>query len=165
MVNIRNAVSTDLPEMAKIYNQAIRETAATFDLREQTLEERQQWFDKYGENHPLIVAEINGEVAGYSSLSPFRDKEAYSRTTELSIYISPSFQGKGVGKSLMKEILSRAESLGHHVVIGGITGGNAVSVRLHEQFGFTFVGCFKEVGYKFDQWQDVHFYQLVLTNG
>ncbi|MDG5471865.1 GNAT family N-acetyltransferase [Jeotgalibacillus sp. ET6] len=162
MVSIREASQQDLTEMAAIYNQAIEETVATFDLRRQTLEERQTWFEKYGGRHPLIVAELNGRIAGYSSLSPFRDKEAYSNTVELSIYISPDFQGKGIGNLLMKEILQRAASQDHHVVIGGITGGNAASVRLHEKFGFEFAGCFKEVGYKFNQWQDVHFYQLII---
>ena len=162
MVHIREANISDVPAMAEIYNQAILETVATFDLVPQSMEDREIWFAKYGGQYPLIVAEIEGKIAGYSSLSAFRDKEAYARTTELSIYISPTSQGNGVGKLLMEEILKRAKSLHHHVVIGGITGGNEVSVRLHKRFGFEFVGAFKEVGYKFDEWQDVHFYQLIL---
>ncbi|KIL49142.1 GNAT family N-acetyltransferase [Jeotgalibacillus campisalis] len=164
MVSIREAQQKDLTEMAAIYNEAIEKTVATFDLRRQTIEERQAWFNKYGGRHPLLVAELDGKVAGYSSLSPFRDKEAYSDTVELSIYISSDYQGKGIGKLLMEEILLRAAKLDHHVVIGGITGGNEASVKLHEKFGFEFAGCFKEVGYKFDQWQDVHFYQLILNS-
>jgi L-amino acid N-acyltransferase YncA len=164
MLHIREAVPSDLPAMLEIYNDAIRNLTATFDLEEQTLDERRIWFEKYGGKYPLIVAELNGEVVGYSCLSPFRDKPAYSNSTELSIYISPKHRGHGVGTALMKEILKRAAELGYHTVIGGITGGNEISVKLHEKFGFEYVGCFKEVGFKFGQWQDVHFYQLMITD-
>ncbi|PLR94691.1 GNAT family N-acetyltransferase [Bacillus sp. T33-2] len=162
MVLIRDAVIHDLPAMLDIYNDAIRNTTATFDLEEQSLEQRELWFRKYGGKYPLIVAEAEGEVAGYCSLSPFRDKEAYARTTELSVYISEHHRGKGIGASLMKEILHRAAQLQYHTIIGGITDGNEASVRLHEKFGFEFIGRFKQVGYKFNQWQDVSFYQLIL---
>ncbi|SDN12540.1 phosphinothricin acetyltransferase [Fictibacillus solisalsi] len=163
MVHIRDALLRDLPALLDIYNEAIRTLTATFDLEEQTLEQRKKWFEKYGGAFPLIVAKVDGKVAGYGSLSSFRDKEAYARTTEVSLYISSEFRGQGIGKELMKEILQRARNLGYHTVIGGITGGNESSVHLHKKFGFEFVGCLKEVGYKFDQWQDVHFYQLILN--
>lgn len=162
MVLIRDAVEADLPELLNIYNDAIRTTAATFDLEEQTLEQRKIWFKKYGDRHPLIVAEIDGQVAGYCSLSTFREKDAYGRSTEISVYIAQAHRGKGIASLLMTEILARATKLGFHTILAGITGGNEASVKLHKKFGFQFIGCFKEVGYKFDQWQDVHFYQLIL---
>lgn len=163
MLSVRDAVLSDLPSMLDIYNDAIRNLTATFDLEEQTLDERQKWFQKYGGRYPLIVAELNGEVVGYSCLSRFREKPAYSDTTELSVYISSNHRGQGIGNALMNEILQRAKELGYHTVIGGITGGNEASVKLHEKFGFQYVGCFKEVGFKFGEWQDVHFYQLMIT--
>ncbi|MCQ6264856.1 GNAT family N-acetyltransferase [Fictibacillus sp. WQ 8-8] len=163
MVNIREALLRDLPAILDIYNDAIKTLTATFDLEEQTLEERKVWFEKYGGDFPLIVAKLDGKVAGYCCLSPFRDKAAYSRTTELSLYISSEFRGQGIGNALMEDILKRAADLGYHTVISSITGGNEASVKLHKKFGFEFVGNFKEVGYKFDEWQDVHFYQLMLN--
>ncbi|WML50074.1 N-acetyltransferase family protein [Neobacillus sp. PS3-34] len=162
MIHIRDAVIDDLPAMLAIYNYAIRNLNATFDLEEQTLEQRQAWFSKYGTTYPLIVAESEGEVAGYCSLSPFREKEAYAKTTELSVYISEKHQGKGLGKALIQEIINRAHQLDFHTIIAGITTGNEGSVKLHEKFNFEFIGRFKEVGYKFEQWQDVDFYQLLL---
>lgn len=162
MLNIREALLRDLPGILDIYNDAIRTLTATFDLEEQTLEERKAWFEKYGEKNPLIVAKVDGKLAGYCSLSPFRDKAGYARTTELSLYISPEFRGQGVGQALLEDIIRRAAELGYHTVIGAITGGNEASVKLHKKYGFEFVGCFKEVGYKFEEWQDVHFYQLIL---
>lgn len=162
MLQIRDASLSDLPAILDIYNDAIRNLTATFDLTEQTLEERTVWFNKYGGQYPLIVAELNHEVVGYSCLNMFRDKPAYARTSELSIYISPNHQGAGIGSALMKEILMRAAELEYHTVIGGITGGNEGSVMLHKKFGFEFVGNFKEVGFKFGEWQDVHFYQRMI---
>lgn len=162
MLHIRDAAITDLAAMLDIYNEAIRNLTATFDLEEQTIEQRMNWYEEHSGKFPFIVAEIDGKVVGYSCLSKFRDKKAYSQSTELSIYISSDCRGKGVGSGLMKEILIRAAKDGYHTIISGITGGNEASVRLHEKFGFEFVGCFKEVGYKFNEWQDVHFYQLIL---
>ncbi|MDR7072027.1 GNAT family N-acetyltransferase [Fictibacillus barbaricus] len=162
MIHIREAVQHDLPEILEIYNYAIKHLTATFDLNEQTLDERLSWFTKFNEKYPLIVAIEENKVIGYSCLSPFRDKPAYAKSTELSIYMHWNHQGKGIGNKLMKEILHRADTLGYHTVIGGITGGNEGSVYLHKKFGFEFVGCFKEVGFKFNEWQDVHFYQRML---
>jgi phosphinothricin acetyltransferase len=163
MTHVREAVAADLPAILDIYNDAISNLTATFDLEEQTLEQRKVWFEQHGARYPLIVAEFEGKVVGYSCLSPFRDKPAYAGSTELSVYISAESRGKGIGSILMKAILERAMQLGFHTVIGGITGGNETSAKLHEKFGFTFVGNFKEVGFKFGEWQDVCFYQLMLN--
>lgn len=162
MLHVREAVLHDLPAMLAIYNQAVRTLVATFDLEEHSLEQREVWFHKHGGRYPLIVAESEGEVVGYCCLSPFREKPAYGKSTELSIYIAEDQRGKGIGTVLMADILSRAEQLDYHTVISGITGGNEASVKLHEKFGFSFVGTFREVGFKFGDWQDVHFYQLML---
>ncbi|MFC4410033.1 GNAT family N-acetyltransferase [Chungangia koreensis] len=159
---MREATLEDLPEMLAIYNDAILHLTATFDLEEQSIEDRKKWFLAHGGRNPLIVAEIDGVVAGYASLSPFRDKEAYKDTTEISIYISKDHRGLGIGKRLMEEILSQAADLNYHVIIAGITTGNEGSVHLHVKYGFEFIGRFKEVGYKFGEWQSVDFYQLIL---
>ncbi|MCU9614595.1 GNAT family N-acetyltransferase [Caldibacillus lycopersici] len=164
MIQIRDAKIDDLPAMLEIYNYAILNYTATFDINVQTFAERKIWFEKYGGRLPLIVAEEDGEVLGYSCLNHFKEKDAYDRTSELSIYIAPEHHGKGVGSLLMKEIIRRAEQLNYHTVIGVITGGNEASVKLHEKFGFELVGSLKEVGYKFGQWQDVHYYQLIFAN-
>jgi L-amino acid N-acyltransferase len=164
MIQIRDAELDDLPKLLEIYNFSVRTSAATFDLEEQTLEQRTEWFSHYGGKYPLIVAIIDDVVVGYSSLSRFRSKPAYEKSVESSVYVDESFYGQGIGKRLMHEILHRARQIGYHTVIAGITGGNEASVRLHMGLGFQFVGCFKEVGYKFGQWQEVHFYQLLIDS-
>lgn len=162
MLHIRDAAITDLSAMLEIYNEAIRNLTATFDLEEQSMEQRMKWFEEHSGKFPFIVAELEGKVIGYSCLSKFRDKEAYSKSTELSVYISSECRGQGAGSRLMQEIVRLARKDGYHTIISGITGGNEASVKLHKKFGFEFIGCFKEVGYKFGEWQDVHFYQLML---
>lgn len=161
---IREALVSDLPRMLEIYNHVVRTSAATFDLEDQTMEQRSTWFLEHDKNYPLIVGELGGIVVGYCSLSHFRDKPGYAKTVESSIYVDKRFQGLGIGKKLVTEILRRAHVLGYHVVIAGIAGGNDASVHLHESLGFEYVGCFKEVGHKFGKWQDVLFYQLQLRD-
>ncbi|MFB6469589.1 GNAT family N-acetyltransferase [Cytobacillus sp. Hz8] len=162
MVTIREATIEDLPGMLEIYNDAIIHLTATFDLEEQTLEQRKVWFEEHGGMHPLIVAEINQEIAGYCCLSPYNQKSAYAKTLELSVYLSNKHKGKGLGTVLMKEIITKAKELGHHTIISLITSGNEASVKIHEKLGFSYVGTIKEVGYKFNQWHDVAYYQLML---
>lgn len=162
MLTIREATINDLQAMLAIYNEAILNQTSTFDLEEQTMEQRKIWFSKYGSKYPLIVADFDGQVVGYASLSPFRDKEAYDKTVEISVYIDKGQRGRGIGKALMAKILELAKTLNYHTVIAGITAGNEVSVKIHENFGFEYIGCFKEVGYKFNQWQDVLFYQKMI---
>jgi L-amino acid N-acyltransferase len=159
---VRDARRRDLPALLEIYNDAITSLPATFDLEPQTLRQRSKWFAEHGGRYPLIVAESEGRVLGYASLSSFRDKPGYSKSVEDSVYVHKDARGKGVGKALMKEILSRAVRLGYHTVIAGIVPPNQASVRLHEGFGFAYVGNFREVGFKFSRWQDVAFYQLFL---
>lgn len=162
-IQIRIAKETDLAPLTAIYNHAVVHTTATFDLEEQTLTQRKQWMEGFNQDtFPLLVAEIEGEVAGYACLSPYRSKPAYARTVELSVYVDPAFQGRGVGSALMAALLERARQAGHHVILAGISGGNDGSVRLHQRFGFREVGCLREVGWKFGAWQDVYFYQLTL---
>ncbi|MFB5677759.1 GNAT family N-acetyltransferase [Paenibacillus terreus] len=112
MIRLREAILQDLPEMLAIYNEAVLNSAATFDLEAQTLEERTVWFNIHGGKYPLIVAELEGKVAGYACLSPFRAKPAYAYSTELSIYIDAGFRGHGIGSTLMTDILNRAADLG-----------------------------------------------------
>jgi len=163
MLQIRDAVASDIPAMMEIYNEAIRNSTSTLDIEEKTLAERQRWFQTFGEKYPLIVAEVDGRVVGYCGLTKFREKDAYDRTSELTIYINKDYRGNKIGSSLMEEIIERAIKLGYHTIISGITAGNEASLKLHEKFGFRCVGHFRQVAYKFNKYHDVYFYQRVLT--
>ena len=162
MIKIRDAVAEDLPDISAIYNVAARTTTATFDLEEQTLVDRLTWFQQFGEKYPLIVAEDEKEVLGDRSLSPFHKKAAYKNTCEISIYLSGKHRGAGIGSLLMKRLLTVQKTPFPFFIIALITAGNAASVKLHKKFGFQFAGRLKEAGFKFGQWLDVDYYQLIL---
>lgn len=163
-MTIRKAKEADLPELLAIYNYEVLNGVATFDLHPKTMEERRKWFGEHNvDNHPLIVAELDGRVAGYASLSPYREKEAYAATVELSVYVDPEYRRRGVARRLTGSILEEARNRSDiHTVISVITGGNEASIALHREFGFVCSGTLKEVGEKFGQMLDVVNYQLMV---
>lgn len=163
-MEIRIAQQADLPALLDIYNDEVLHGVATLDLTAKTLAERQVWFDAHNKaNHPLIVAQIDGEIAGYASLSDYREKEAYRTTVELSIYVARAFRRQGVATTLMGAILDMAHADDRtHLVVSVITSGNQASKILHDKFGFTFCGTIPEAGMKFGEYQGIdNFYLLV----
>lgn len=162
MIEIRVAQRWDIPALLEIYNYEVEHGIATFDLQPKSMEQRTEWFEAHNAgNHPLLVAEVEGQVAGYASLSSYREKEAYKSTVELSVYVSPNYRRQGVATSLMESILKMAkEDSSIHTVVSVITGGNEASIRLHERFDFIFCGRIKEVGVKFGKYLDIENYQL-----
>ena len=164
MMRTRKAERKDMPELLAIYNHEVVHGVSTFDLKVKTMTERMAWFDAHNVgNHPLIVADVDGAVAGYASLSSYRDKEAYAATVELSVYVHPDYRRRGVARYLMEEILEEARERGDiHTVISVITEGNDASVKLHEAFGFRCCGSMDEVGEKFGRKIGIINYQLML---
>ena len=163
-MRIRKAEQKDLVALLDIYNYEVINGVSTLDLNPRTLAERQIWFDQHNvENHPLYIAEMDGCVAGYSSLSSYREKEAYKSTVELSIYISPDYRKRGIATALMGFILEEAKADARtHSVVSVITAGNEASCKLHEKFGFTFCGTVPQVGMKFGKFQDIVTYSLIV---
>lgn len=162
METIRKAESTDLLRITEIYNWAVENTTASFDINPQTVEQRAIWFSHYDDRHPVIVYEIEGYVVGYASLSEYRTKEGYKNTCELSVYIDPEYQKRGIGQQLMVYVIELAKEIGFHVVMSGITADNEISIKMHEKFGFELCGHMKEVGFKFGRYLDCLFYQLFI---
>jgi len=163
-MDIRVATEADLPQLLAIYNYEVENDTATFDLNPKSMEERMEWFYAHNVgNHPLIVAEEDGRAVGYASLSPYREKEAYAATVELSVYIDPDYRRRGIARRLLTAILDEARERDDiHTVISVITAGNEASVRLHEEFGFRYGGTLYEVGEKFGRRLDIVNYQLMV---
>ncbi len=161
MLLVRRAVLDDLGAITEIYNEAVLRTVATFDVVPKTVEEQRPWFMSHGSRHPILVAEEDGGVVGWASLSKWSDRCAYSATAEISIYVEEEHRGKGIGKRLMKEILDQGQKGGLHTVIAHIAKSNEASVHLHEMFGFEHVGTMREVGKKFGKLLDVHIMQKI----
>jgi L-amino acid N-acyltransferase len=163
MLQIRPAIELDLGAITDIYNDAILNTTATFDTEVKTLEERVQWFRNHDKTHPVIVAQIDGNVVGWASLSKWSDRCAYDSTAEVSVYVHQDYRDKGIGKRLMEVITLEGKERGLHTLISRITEGNEKSIYLHERLGFTHIGTLKEVGKKFGKLLDVHMLQKVYS--
>jgi len=162
-VEIRLATLDDAPATRAIYNREVENTTATFDLVGRTLVEQRDWITQRSGVLGVLVAEIDGVVAGFASLSPYRARPAYRTTVEDSIYVSETARGSGVGKALLKALIDLAGQRGFHTIVAHITGGSDTSVALHQACGFTIVGTEREVGRKFGRWLDVVIMQLMIT--
>ncbi|MFQ6077547.1 MAG: GNAT family N-acetyltransferase [Thermodesulfobacteriota bacterium] len=161
MCTIRPAEISDLNAITEIYNEAIRTTTATFDMEPKTHDQQEVWFASHGPKYPILVAESNGVVVGWASLSKWSDRCAYSGTAEISLYVKREFRGKGIGKKLIEAIVSEGERVGFHTVVGRIAEGNDVSVHLAESLGFRHIGVMREVGRKFGRLLDVYLMQKI----
>jgi len=161
-VEIRLATLEDAPALRAIYNHEVENTTATFDLVGRTLAEQRAWISERSGALGVLVAEANGVVVGFASLSPYRSRPAYRTTVEDSIYVSASARGTGVGKSLLLDLIKLASQRGFHTMIAHIAGGSDTSVKLHEACGFKPVGTEAEVGRKFGKWLDVVIMQLMI---
>jgi phosphinothricin acetyltransferase len=160
---IRLATDADLPTINEIYNYYVPRSTCTYQLEPETLQSRQSWFAHHPpDKYPVTVAELDGQIVGWGSLSKFRDRAAYDPTVEASVYIHHDFHRRGIGRALLVDLIERARAIGYHSLIGGASADQTASVALQESLGFQFVGRFREVGYKFGRRLDVVFMQLML---
>ncbi len=164
---IRHAADGDLDALVSIYNHYVENTSVTLHTAPFSVPERIAWFASFSEDGPyrLLVAEDDGEMLGFASSSPFKGRPGYDTSVETSIYLGPGANGHGVGTALfaaLLELLTADERL--HRAYGGITLPNAASIALHEKFGFERVGTYREVGYKFDKYCDVAWFEKNLSD-
>ncbi len=161
-VVIRPAAETVLVAINDIYNHYVLHSTCTYQEELESIEGRRQWFARHGTLHPIIVAETNGQVVGWGSLSDYHTRSAYRRTVENSVYVHHEHHRHGIGSTLLKDLIARARALGHRAIIAGIDADQAASVGLHARFEFQKVGHLKQVGFKFDRWLDVIYMELLL---
>lgn len=159
---VRRATLADLAAIARIYNHAIEQTVATFDVDPVTIEERTSWFAQFDDVHPLFVCELAEEVAGYAYYVPFRQRAAYAKTKECTVYVAAERQRTGVGSALYDALIAHARDNGVHALIGVLGGDNPASVALHRRFGFEKAGHLRDVGYKFGKFVDTHYFEKIL---
>ena len=164
-VRVRDATVHDVARILDITNEAIEHSAANWSLEPTTLEERLDWFHEHRHHGgPVLVAvRADGRVVGFAAYGEFRPKAGYRFTVEHSIYVDAAERGRRIGSALLGALIDRASAAGVHVMIGGVDGGNAASIRLHERFGFAVTGHLREVGRKFDRWLDLVFVQRILS--
>lgn len=163
---IRTATPDDAEAIRTIYNREVLGSTVTFDLVPRSLEQQRAWLQERGGAHVAVVAvDDAGAVVGFGSLSPYRDRPAYSTTVEDSVYVHREHHGEGIGRSILGELVDRARLHGFHAVMARIVGGHHASIALHRSLGFEVVGTEREVGRKFNQWLDVVLMQVLLAPG
>lgn len=155
---IRTAEASDLAAMLAIYNHAVVHTTASYDYTPRSMEQQQAWFAaKADKDLPVLVAEADGQVAGFASYGPFRAWDGYRFTVEHSVYVAEAFRRRGLASLLVRGLLAIAREQGLHLMVAGIDAQNAGSITLHRQLGFEDAGVLKEAGYKFERWLDLAF--------
>ena len=164
IVTIRDANKDDLSGILGIYNHAIIHTTSVYSEHPHTYEMRVSWYnERISNGFPVFVAEVDGEVVGFSTFGHFRVWPCYRYTVEHSVYVHIDHRGKGISKLLLQPLIDRAREMKLHAMIAGIDAENGVSYRLHQSFGFVEVAHFKEVGFKFGRWLDLKFMELILA--
>jgi phosphinothricin acetyltransferase len=157
-VSIRPALVDDLVSVTEIYNFYIANSVVTFDIESMTTadwETKFHWIQGLG--LPFIVAESEGkQIIGFAYVAPWRQKAAYRRTVEDSIYLRPAATGNRVGTNLLQSLIDASKAAGVKEIVAVISDkGAESSIALHERFGFKKQGHLGKVGFKFDRWLGV----------
>ena len=141
----------------RILNDAIVHTTALYEYEPKSMASMAAWFEvKQAGGFPVIGAlDEHQDLLGFASYGSFRSYPAYKYTVEHSVYVDKAHRGKGIGKVLMKALITRAKEQQYHVMVGGIDAGNAASIAFHEQLGFLYAGSLAQVGFKFGRWLDL----------
>lgn len=163
MTAIRPATPADAPAIAAIYAHHVRHGTATFDTVPPSVED---WCDKIAalaaRGWPFLVAEADGELAGYTYATQFRDRAAYARTCENSIYVRAAYHGRGIGTLLLEALCDAAAASGFREMIAVVGGGEPASVALHAKAMFHHAGRMERVGEKFGRLLDTVYMQRSL---
>ena len=169
-VQVRSGVESDLDALTDIYNHYVRETPITFDTALFAPEERRPWLLSHPEDGPYrLKVAVDGifqgnsqRILGYATSSPYRTKPAYSTSVEVTVYLAPDAGGRGIGTLLYKALFEALADEDVHRAYAGIAQPNEASTRLHERFGFRYIGTHREVGRKFGRYWDVAWHEKEL---
>jgi L-amino acid N-acyltransferase len=162
-MRIRLATLDDAAAIRTIYNLEVETSTATFDLVGRSLEDQRTWIAARQGAFSAVVAEQAGDVVGFASLSPYKERAAYRTTVEDSVYVRRDEQGRGVGRALLTHVVDLAAASGFHAVMARIEAGSEASRALHAACGFGLVGIEREVGRKFGRWLDIALMQCLLS--
>jgi phosphinothricin acetyltransferase len=163
-IRIRDAADADFGQITAIYNDIVTGSTATYNDRPATVEDRLSWVRaRRHQNYPVLVADHDGQVAGFASFGDFRSWPGYRFTVEGTVYVQADCRGRGVGAALLRELVQRAALLGKHSMIAGVDSENAASLRFLERFGFVRCGYLPQVGFKFNRFLDLVFLHYRIT--
>lgn len=161
---IRAALPADAPAIAAIYAHHVLHGTATFDTEPPGADTWREKIEHCAQRGwPFLVAEREGAVCGLAYATQFRDRPAYSRTCENSIYVDQRQIGAGIGRALLSQLIAAAQAAGFEQMIAVIGGAEPASVALHSRLGFVEAGRMRNVGHKFGRTLDTLYMQLGLT--
>lgn len=158
MMQIRDALASDLNAIVDIYNDVLASSTAIFSETPVDVAERRTWWSaRVSAGYPVLVAVDQQALVGFASFGDFRSWPGYRFTVEHSVHVRADYRGRGVGSALMVELLARARAAGKHMVVGGIDASNVASLGFHEKLGFQRSAELPQVGYKFGRFLDLVF--------
>ncbi|ALS57559.1 GNAT family N-acetyltransferase [Rathayibacter toxicus] len=159
-LQIRPTEAKDLPAIVEVYNHAVRETLTTLDTEQRSIEQMTEWLAAHRRGrYCAFTGTIDGEVVGYTSLSPFAPRGGYLASAEASTYVSPNAQGRQVGGQLTRFVTEEAVRRGFTTVLGMLTANNDASRRMIERIGYSPAGEWKAIGVKNGVLIDMLLYQ------
>jgi len=162
---IRDVRDDDADAIAAIYAHHVLHGTASYDTEPPSVADTRAKIRRIRDARwPFIVAELDGQIAGYAYATQLRDRAGYRYSAEDSIYVRPDIVGRGIGKALLNELLARAAAQGFRTMIAVIGGAEPASVALHASLGFEIVGRLKSVGFKFGRWLDTIYMQRDLAD-
>jgi phosphinothricin acetyltransferase len=161
-----DAVEEDVPEILSLYRHYVRNSVVTFDEKPPTLAQFRSRFrhlQKLG--YPFRIARSPaGTLLGYAYVFPFREKSAFRKTVESSIYLGPAATGRGLGTVLLQDLITQCTTQGLKEMIAVIADqGAEASLALHTKFGFVETGRMGKVGFKFERWIGIILMQKSLS--
>ena len=163
---IRDATPADVAAISEIYNALIPTSTVAWTEVPEALTDREGWFVRQSsDGHPVLVADLDGEVVGFASYGSFRGAgrwPGYRFTVEHTIHVREAHWGTGIGRRLLTGLIGRAADAGMHVMVGAIDATNDASIRFHERLGFVEVARMPEVGIKFGRWLDLVLVQRIV---
>lgn len=160
---MRDVTAADAASICQIYNHYVENSTITFEETPVSpTEMAQRIAEIMADSLPWLVEEADGRVVGYAHASKWKSRCGYRYAVETTIYLAPSACGTGIGTKLYNELLLHLKERSMHVAIGGIALPNDASLRLHEKLGFRKVAEFIEVGFKFNTWINVGYWEVKL---
>lgn len=159
---IRKAKPADAAAICEIYNYYVENTVISFEENPVCKNEMEGRIRNISAKYPYLVREEDGVINGFVYASHWRDRSAYRYSAELSVYVRKGFLGMGIGWELMEKVLEEARLTDLHSLVSGIALPNERSIALHEKAGFRKIAQFNEIGFKFNKWHDVGYWELIL---
>ena len=153
----------DSAACAAIYAPHVEASPTSFEAEAPSAEEMAERIERIGATHPWLVADRDGEVAGFAYACEHRSRAAYRWAVDVSVYVGEADRRRGLGKDLYEELLRRLRAQRFRVACAGVTLPNEASVALHEGLGFVPVGVYRRIGWKQGAWRDVGWWQLDLS--